>query len=264
MDVVFMGTPDFAVPSLERLAETHRVIGVYTRPDAASKRGRSLVAPPVKVAAQRLHVPVFQPLTLRDPAEIDRLRTLSPDVICVAAYGMILPSQVLEIPQHGCINVHASLLPRYRGAAPIHRAVLDGATTVGVSIMRMEEGLDTGPYALQRAIDVDDLDVPELTSRLGSIGAEALVETLADMESGSVEWTVQNDAEATYANKVTREDVELDPALTVSEAVRRVRASTRQAPAALEIDGTRSPFSRRRLTHMWWSPAGCSRNAAVC
>jgi len=238
MDVVFMGTPEFAVPSLERLADTHDVVGVYTRPDAVSRRGKTLVAPPVKSAAELRGLPVMQPVSLRDETEISRLRSIAPDVICVAAFGMILPREVLEIPRFGCINVHASLLPRHRGAAPVHRAVLEGDEVIGVSIMRMEEGLDTGPFAIQRSMSVDDLDVPTLTAALAVMGADALLDVLAEIDAGTVVWVAQDASRATYAAKVTAEDVSLDPGLTAREALLRVRASTPQAPARLQIGDT--------------------------
>lgn len=238
MDVVFMGTPEFAVPSLRALSRSHRVQAVFTRPDAVSRRGRRLIPPPVKILAEELGIDVHQPVTLRDPAVVDMLRALSPDVICVAAYGVILPPDVLAIPRYGCINVHASLLPRHRGAAPIHRAVLEGDDSVGVSIMLMEEGLDTGPFAVQRAIDPDALSVVELTSRLAELGAEALLGVLDSVVDGSVVWTAQDDDAATYAAKVTADDVTLTPELTVQEALRRVRAATAQAPSRITVGGT--------------------------
>ncbi|MDO9557032.1 MAG: methionyl-tRNA formyltransferase [Coriobacteriia bacterium] len=236
MDVVFMGTPEFAVPSLKALAAAHNVGAVYTRPDAISRRGNALLPPPVKVLADRLGLTVMQPSTLRDTGEAQRLRTLAPDVICVAAYGVILPPDILAIPSFGCINVHASLLPRHRGAAPIHRAVLEGDDTVGVSIMRMEEGLDTGPYAMQRSIPTLDRTVTELTDLLAEEGAQALLEILDEIATGTVSWIAQDDALATYAAKIGRQDVSLSPELTIVEALRRVRASTSQAPSRLLID----------------------------
>ena len=146
MRVVFMGTPDFAASILIELKEQHDVVAVYTRADAVRGRGKKLVPSPVKEVALGANIPVFEPRTLRDEAEVERLRALDPDVICVAAYGMILPQAVLDIPKHGCLNVHASLLPKYRGAAPIERAILNGDDEAGVCIMRMEAGLDTGDY----------------------------------------------------------------------------------------------------------------------
>jgi len=237
MRVVFMGTPEFAVPSLQALATAREVVNVYTRPDKPSGRGRRLSPSPVKSAALTLEIPVHQPATLRDHAEVVHLRELEPDVVCVAAYGLMIPPAILEIPPHGCINVHASLLPRHRGAAPIHRAILEGDELTGISIMLMEAGLDTGPCAAQVPVPIAGRDVDELTRELAVIGAEALLRVLDDIESGDVRWKPQNDAEATYAAKITRADVELSPQLDVERALRRIRASTDSAPARVCIDG---------------------------
>jgi len=244
--VVFMGTPEFAVPALRALADRHEVVCVYTRPDRPAGRGRVSRPSPVKQVAAELGLPVRQPETLRDPAEHAALRTLAPDVICVAAYGLILPPEVLEVPRHGCLNIHASLLPRYRGAAPVHRAILDGEQVTGVSIMRMEEGLDTGPYALQVPVELDELTVGEATALLAERGAEALVQVLDALETSEVTWTPQDDSEATYAAKVTRADVALDPDLGVDEALRRIRASSKSAPSRVCVDGTSMTVLRAR------------------
>lgn len=238
MDVVFMGTPEFAVPSLRMLAAAHTVRAVYTRPDAVSGRGNVRVAPPVKMVAEKLGLPVVQPDSLRDTVQVARLAALSPDVICVAAYGMLLPPDVLKIPRFGCVNVHASLLPAYRGAAPIHRALLAGEREVGVSIMAMEEGLDTGAYALQRSVPAEDRSIEELTDVLAETGAEALIEALSRLERGDLIWTPQDDALATYAPKITRDDVALHPGLSVQDALSRVRVSSRRAPSRLDVGGT--------------------------
>lgn len=233
MDVVFMGTPGFAVPVLRALAGAHRVLAVYTRPDAASGRGSRLLPPPVKSVALELGLPVRQPATLRDPQVRAELAALRPDVVCVAAYGAILPPEVLAIPRHGCLNVHASLLPRWRGAAPIQRAILAGDATAGASIMRMEAGLDTGPWALQTRTPVGDATAAELTARLAELGASALLEVLSRLDD--VVWVTQDDADATYASKVTRADVALSPDLPAEDALRRVRASGASAPARLVV-----------------------------
>lgn len=235
MRVVFMGTPDFAVPSLVALHSAHEVLAVYTRPDAVSGRGGALRPSPVKTAAMDMGLPVEQPATLRDSAVRQRLGDLRPDVVVVAAYGMILPPEVLTIPPKGCINVHASLLPRWRGAAPIERAVLSGDSSVGVSIMLMEAGLDTGPYCVQAAIEVDALAVPELTGRLAELGATSLVQALAMLEEGACRWIEQDESRVTYAEKIDRDDVALEPGLAVDEAMRRIRASSRRAPARVLI-----------------------------
>lgn len=228
MRVVFMGTPAFAVPSLEALSSRFEVVAAVTRQDRASGRGGGLRPSEVKVAAERLAIPVAQPATLRGDTA-DQLRSLRPDVICVAAFGMLLPPEVLKIPPFGCINVHASLLPRFRGAAPVQRAILEGAAETGVSIMRMEEGLDTGPYALQVRVPVGDAYASELESALATVGAAALVEVLEALPD--VRWTPQDEGSATYAAKIGKGDVSLLPVLGVLDAYARVRAATRRAPA---------------------------------
>ncbi len=236
MRIVFMGTPAFAVPSLEALLAHHEVTAVYTQPDRPAGRGRRPRPSAVKRAADTASVPIRQPAVL-DEAEVDALQTLAPDVVCVAAYGLILPPAFLEVPRHGCVNVHASLLPRHRGAAPVHRALLDGDEYTGVSIMRMEAGLDTGPVALARKVRVDDYGVEELTTLLARAGAEALLEVLDHIRRGTVTWTPQNTSKATYARKVDREDVALDPSLSVEQAVRRVLASSRRTPSRVLLCG---------------------------
>lgn len=238
MRVVFMGTPRFAVPILEGLLGAHDVVAVYARPDAASRRGRALVSPPTVTLAREHGVPVHQPATLRDGDTVAVLRALAPDVICVAAYGLILPREVLEIPQWGCINVHASLLPRHRGAAPIQRAILDGDQITGVSIMRMEEGLDTGPVAATAAVATDDHTTASLTEVLAALGSDALLDTLRRLESGPVDWVPQDDSAATYASKVSRDDVALRPDLPVADALVRVRASSASATSRLRLGET--------------------------
>lgn len=235
MRVVFMGTPSFAIPSLRALTRITDVVGVFTRPDAASGRGSKLRPSPVKEAAVETGLQVLQPRTLRDSDAQDRLRALAPDLVVVAAYGLILPREVLEMPQLGCVNVHASLLPRWRGAAPIQRAILTGDSITGVVIMRMEEGLDTGPYCLSGQTNVDDKSAEELTSELAGIGAELLVEALPSIDDGSCEWQEQDDSMATYAEKITKLDVALSPDLTADEALRRVRASSPQAAARASV-----------------------------
>jgi len=230
MRVVFMGTPAFAVPSLETLAARHDVTLVVTRPDRAGGRGGSLRPSEVRQAAERLGIQVFQPASLRGPGG-DPIRAAKPDVICVAAFGMLLPPEILAIPPQGCINVHASLLPRYRGAAPIQRAILAGEARTGVSIMRMEEGLDTGDFALQVPVAADERYACDIEEELARVGADALAVVLDELAAGSVVWTPQEESGATYAAKITKDDVALVPDLSATEAFARVRASTRRAPA---------------------------------
>ncbi|HET6352513.1 MAG TPA: methionyl-tRNA formyltransferase [Coriobacteriia bacterium] len=237
MRVVFMGTPAFAVPALRALASSHEVVAVYTRADAASGRGKTLLPSPVKVAAEELGIQVRQPRTLRDEAEVAWLAAAAPDVVVVAAFGMILPREVLEIPRLGCVNVHASLLPRWRGAAPIQRAILAGDERTGVSIMRMEEGLDTGDYCSVVEVPVDDKTTDELSVELAQAGAAALLPALSTIEDGTVVWTPQDESLVTYADKIEKADVALSPADTVEVARRKVRAASAQAPARLLVNG---------------------------
>ncbi len=231
MRVVFMGTPEFAVPSLLALAAEHDVVAVYTRPDAASGRGGRLRPSPVKQAAEDLGIAVRQPRTLRDADEQQALRSLAADAIIVAAYGLILPLPVLESARVGAINVHASLLPRWRGAAPIQRAILAGDDVLGVSIMRMEEGLDTGPFCATTSTCADGKSTETLTGELATLGAQLLIRTLPSIADGSCQWTEQDESLVTYADKIAKSDVALEPTLTAEDALRRIRASSAQAPA---------------------------------
>ena len=237
MRVVFMGTPEFAVPSLLALTQSAEVVGVFSRTDAVSGRGKGLRPSPVKVAAERLNLPVFQPPTLKSDLVLESLAQLEPDVIVVAAYGLILPRQVLEAAPMGAVNVHASLLPRWRGAAPIQRAILADDAQAGVSIMRMEEGLDTGPYCLQVSSRIAGAGAVELTDRLARIGADALVHALPSISDGSALWTVQDETLVTYADKISKSDVAISPAVPVELASRRVRASLPAAPTRVSIGG---------------------------
>jgi len=234
MRVVFMGTPEFAVPSLEALARQHEVLLVVTRPGAASGRGGKLRPSVVKAAALAAGLPVIERASLRGEAN-DAVASAHPDVICVAAFGVLLPPETLAVPPLGCVNVHASLLPSYRGAAPVQRAILAGDTETGVSIMRMEEGLDTGPYALQHRVPVAGRYANEVEEEIARVGAGALLEVLSQIEAGSVVWESQDETAATYAAKVTKDDTALAPGLGVAEAWARVRASTRRAPARVVV-----------------------------
>lgn len=237
MRVVFMGTPHFASTVLEALADNHDVVAAYTRPDAVSGRGSRVRPTPVKESALARGIPVEQPKTLRDPDVQASLRALRPDVLVVAAYGLILPREVLDAARFGAINVHGSLLPRWRGAAPVQRAILAGDETTGVAIMRMEEGLDTGPFCATACVPIDDKNAQELTDELARIGAKLLLEALPGIESGSCEWTEQDESLATYAEKVTRADVAIDATVPVDQAARRVRASSPQAPTRVVVAG---------------------------
>ncbi len=237
MHVVFMGTPKLAADILVEIAQQHEVVCVYTRPDAVRGRGAKLEPSPVKAAAERLGIPVRTATSLRDAEEQAHLAELAPDAICVAAYGCILPREVLEIPRYGCLNVHASLLPRWRGAAPIERAILAGDEQTGVCIMRMEEGLDTGPYCVRRATEVEGKSAAELTDELANLGARALLTGLSVVEQGGAEWTFQDDAAATYAEKLAKDELYPDPAEPAAAMVRKVLASSEAHPARAVIAG---------------------------
>ncbi len=207
MRIVFMGTPEFAVPSLERLiADGHEIAGVYTQPDKPrNRRGLKLTPTPVKVAALAHDLPVFQPVTLKDEAVQDQVRALAPELIVVAAYGKLLPKAVLEAPKYGCINVHSSLLPKYRGAAPIHWAILNGEKETGVTIMYMAEGLDTGDIISQAATPIDpDETVEQLHDRLAEMGAKLLGETVTAIGNGTAVRTPQDESQHTYAPLLSR------------------------------------------------------------
>jgi methionyl-tRNA formyltransferase len=256
MRVVFMGTPGFAVPSLVGLAEAHDVVAVYTRPDRPSGRGKKTHPSAVKLAALDLALPVHQPVRLGDPEEIAALAGLGPDCIVVAAYGAILPLSVLEVPTYGCVNVHASLLPRWRGAAPIQRAILAGDLETGVSIMRMEVGLDTGPWCSQGRVAIDNKTSAQLTEELEVLGARLLLEALPGLEDGSLTWHVQDEGQATYAAKLTAVDVELDPTLSRREALARVRASGGSAPCRVLVDGRKLTVLEAALGEHAVAPCG--------
>ncbi len=223
--IVFMGTPDFAVQVLTALADAHQVVGVVTQPDRPAGRGRRLTASPVKQVALERGLPLHQPRSLRTPEALAQLVEWSPDVIVVAAFGQILHQDVLDLPPHGCLNVHASLLPRWRGAAPVAAAILAGDQITGVTIMRMDRGLDTGPILAQREepIRPDDTQAT-LEGRLARLGATLLVETLPAYLAGDLLPHPQPEEGVTYARQLRKEDGLLDWSLTAVELDRRVRA----------------------------------------
>ena len=224
--VVFAGTPEFAVPALEALAHsTHSVVAVYTQPDRPAGRGRKLTASAVKTAGLQLGLPIEQPATLKDPGVIQTLAAYAPDVIVVAAYGLLLPQTVLDLPALGCVNVHASILPRWRGAAPIERALLAGDRETGISIMRMEAGLDTGPvYARYPLVIGSDDTSGSLRKRLAALGACGLVEVIERIAAGTARAEPQDSAAATYAHKVEKTEARIDWHLAAEDIARRVRA----------------------------------------
>jgi len=222
--IVFFGTPAFAVPTLDRLMWSgHDVIAVVTQPDRPRGRGQKIQPGPVKTRAAT-RIPVFQPTRLADLAWLAGLRSLSPDLGVVAAYGRLLPQALLDVPRLGCINVHASLLPRWRGAAPIHRAILAGDRETGITIMRVVLALDAGPMLAVRRVAIDPNETSvELETRLASLGGELLVETVAELAAGRVTETAQDDRDAIYAPRLSRADSQVDwsrPARTIHDQIR--------------------------------------------
>jgi methionyl-tRNA formyltransferase len=222
--VVFMGTPQFAVPTLRALDEHHEVVGVVTQPDGRAGRGRKAVVSPVKQVAVELKLALFQPRTFSGPEVVAHLAEWRPEAIVVAAFGQLLPGPVLELPPYGSINVHASLLPRYRGAAPIAAAILDGEAVTGITIMRMDEGLDTGPILAQAECPIaSEETTASLTAKLAELGAPLLVETLDGWLGGTIEAQPQDDAAATYCSQLEKKDGLLDwgrPAVYLDRQVR--------------------------------------------
>ncbi|MFN9738246.1 MAG: methionyl-tRNA formyltransferase [Pseudomonadota bacterium] len=240
--IAFAGTPDFAVPVLAALLDSpHDVVGVWTQPDRPAGRGRELAASPVKQLAQRSGVPVFQPDTLRDAAAQQELRDLQPDLLLVVAYGLILPRAVLGTPRFGCWNVHASLLPRWRGAAPIQRAIETGDQRTGVCLMQMEPGLDTGPVLLSLETPIADDDTAQtLHDRLASMGAQVVKDGLALLRAGIRPVPLPQPAEGvTYARKIDKAEAMLDLSQPAAALARKVRAFLPWPVAELELDGDR-------------------------
>jgi methionyl-tRNA formyltransferase len=224
--IVFAGTPEFAVPALEALARSrHSVVAVYTQPDRPAGRGRQLTASAVKLAAQRLELPIEQPVSLKDAASAATLAAYAGDIMVVAAYGIILPQSILDLPPLGCVNVHASLLPRWRGAAPIERALLAGDRETGISIMRMEAGLDTGPVYARCPIEIRGDDTAgSLRERLAALGARAIVEVIETIGAGIACAQPQDSRLATYASKIEKAEARIDWRRPAEEIERRVRA----------------------------------------
>ena len=212
MRILFMGTPDFAVPALCALCESeHTVVGVVTQPDRPRGRGHHLMPPPVKEYATERNIPVYQPATLKGEEFAEVLESLSPELIVVVAFGKILPQSVLDFPKYGCVNIHGSLLPEYRGAAPMQRAIIDGKKVTGITTMLMAAGLDTGDMLLKAELDIGENDnFEDVHDGLASLGASLLMKTIAGLESGEIVPESQDDSLATYAAKIEKSDCQLD------------------------------------------------------
>ncbi len=225
-NIIFMGSPQFAVPTLEALTRDYTVSAVYTQPDKPAGRGKVLTSVPVAQWATAHSLPIYQPRSFRkDPTAIDQLRALQPDVIVVAAYGLILPQAVLDVPRYGCINVHGSILPRHRGAAPITAAILAGDDETGITIMQMDAGMDTGPMlSVGREPIRSDDTTASLSERLSQLGAQLLIDTLPRYLSGSITPQPQPDEGVTYCSKINKSDAQIDWTHSASEIDRMVRA----------------------------------------
>jgi methionyl-tRNA formyltransferase len=223
--IVFMGSPDLARTILAKVADSYPVYGIVTQPDRPAGRGKQLTPPPVKVLAEELGCRIMQPERLRLPENFAMLKDWAPDIILVAAYGQILRQNVLDLPPLGCVNVHASLLPRWRGAAPVQAAILNGDAATGVCIMKMDAGIDTGPVYSRREVKIEDNDDSlSLTDKLAHTGGELLLETLPSILNGSAETVRQPEAGATYASMLKKEDGQLDFSKSSRELFNRVRA----------------------------------------
>lgn len=249
LKILFMGTSQFAVPSLEVLAGSpHRLIGVVSQPDRPRGRGRRLQPTPVKEAALCHGVSVMQFERIRDEQAVQGIKELMPDLIVVVSYGQILPAALLKVPKWGCINVHASLLPEYRGAAPIQRAIMDGRNITGVSTMLMDVGMDTGDILLQEEVPIpDEIDHGGLQTRLAIVGAELLDKTIAGLLSGSIRPVPQEHDKATYAAMISREDELLSWTWTAREIHNRIRALSPFPGAYTDFQGERLKIYRSRV-----------------
>lgn len=249
MNIVFAGTPDFAAASLRALDQSrHKVVAVYTQPDRPAGRGRKLIASPVKHYAVEHGIDVFQPSSLKESSDIDRLSALNADVMVVVAYGLILPEAVLALPKYGCLNVHASLLPRWRGAAPIQRAIEAGDENTGITIMQMDAGLDTGPMLAksETPITADDTG-GSLHERLAELGAGTLLQTLEDLEAGRANPERQDDAIACYAKKLNKAEATADWTQPAAVLERRVRAFNPWPIVSSRWNGKRLRILRARI-----------------
>ncbi len=247
MRVLFMGTPYFAIPSLEALLKAgYGIVTVVTQPDRPKGRSLKPTPPPLKEFALRHGIPVFQPETLRSDEVRREISLLKPDIIVVVAYGEIIPNWLIELPRYGCVNVHASLLPRYRGAAPIQRAILDGCTMTGITTMLMDQGLDTGDILLQSAIPISPDDTSgSLEDKLSKLGAELLLSTIEGLSKGAITPIKQNHKNATYAPKIEKDEMIIDWALP-ADGIRNLIRALNPSPGAFT-------FYKGKRLKIWWA-----------
>jgi methionyl-tRNA formyltransferase len=260
MRVVFLGTPEFAVPSLEALRREHDVIAVFTQPDRPKGRGNQVSESPVKIAASMLGIPIHQPERIRRPESVELLRSLAADLMAVVGYGQIIPQAIIDLPKYGILNVHASLLPEYRGAAPIQWAIANGETETGVTIMQIDAGLDTGDMLLKRSIRIGpDETVPDLAGRLAPLGAELLLEAIRQIAGGTVHREKQNDAEASYAPILKKEDGLIDWSRPAQQIYNRLRGFTPWPGAYTTFRGQQLLITRARPAEGSGIPTGTLR-----
>ena len=238
MRIIFMGSPDFAVPTLDALVDAgHEVVAAYTQPPRPAGRGKGERPTPVEIRARKLGIEVRSPKSLRGEAEQQAFTDLDADVAVVAAYGLILPQSILDAPAFGCLNVHGSLLPRWRGAAPVQRAIMAGDEATGVTIMQMEAGLDTGPMLLKRSVEIDDRNAAQLTKELSHIGAAMMVEVLGDLSR--FEPIPQPDEGVTYASKISKEEARINWTWPATEVVRHIQGLAPFPGAWFEVNAER-------------------------
>lgn len=258
MKIIFMGTPDFAVPCLQKLINSdNEVIAVFTQPDKKVGRKQIVTPPPVKVLAENNNVTVYQPNTMKSEETINLIKDINPDLIVVVAYGKILPESILNIPKYGCINVHASLLPKYRGAAPIQWAVLNGDTETGVAVQQMNEGIDTGDLLLVKKTEIGINETSaELFDRLSVLGADALVDTIEMIENGTVRPKPQPDGDFGYAKMISREMSPIDWNKSAFKIHNQVRGLQTWPCADTTLNGKKVKIHKTRLTELKGDKAG--------
>lgn len=265
MKIIFMGTPEFAAPAIDSLIDAgHEIAAVFSQPDKPKGRGYTLTPPPVKVKAMEHDIPVYQPNTMRDGEALKIFEELQPDVAIVIAYGKILPKEILEAPKYGCINVHASLLPKYRGAAPIQMSVIDGESKTGVTAMQMDIGLDTGDMLMSCETPIDpDETSGELHDRLSVMGARLIVDTLAALEKGELKPQKQDDSLSCYAHMLTKEMCAVDWSRTAQEIHNQIRGLSPWPVATAVLEGKKLKLHRSALSEIKNSSAKCGEIIAL-
>ena len=249
MRIIFMGTPDFAVPCLNALVESeHEVVGVFTQPDKPKGRGYELSPPPVKVCAVENNITVYQPKSMRDGEALDIINSLNADLIIVVAFGKILPKEILESVKHGCINIHASLLPKLRGAAPIQWSILNGDAVAGVTSMQMDIGLDTGDMLIKESIEIpDDMNAGELFDKLSNLGAKVLIDTIKAVENHTLNPIKQDDSQSTYAAMLTKDMCPIDFNKSAREVHNHIRGLSPWPVATTKINGKLLKIHKSRI-----------------